>query len=75
LNEIVADGNEVLCDDALELAGGYGQPDNDSIRQCYYMISKPEAHPTPLRFPAGPPLMDYRPDLTAYDGLMGGVTR
>ena len=51
LMEMVKDGNESLCDDALELAGEYGQPDNDSIRQCYYMIAKPENHPHPLRLP------------------------
>ena len=73
LSEIVQDGNEALCDDVLELAGGYGRPDNDSIRQCYMLISKPENHPQPLIFEANPPLSNYCPDLTVYDKLTGGV--
>lgn len=73
LMEMVKDGNESLCDDALELAGEYGQPDNDSIRQCYYMIAKPENHPHPLRLATEPPLLNYRPDLAAYDKLTGGA--
>jgi len=75
LTEIVEDGNEALCDDALELASEYGNPDNDSIRQCYYMIARPENHPRPLRFPTEPPTLNYRPDLTIYDGLTGGVAK
>lgn len=73
LMEMATDGNEALCDDALELAGEYGQPDNDSIRQCYYMITKPENHPYPLRLSTEPPLLNYRPDLAAYDRLTGGA--
>jgi transposase len=42
LSEIVADGNESLCDDALELAGENGKLTIDNIRQCYLMISKAE---------------------------------
>ena len=73
LSEIVADGNESLCDEALELAGEYGNLDSDNIRQCYLFISKPEKHPQPLTFVTEPPLANYRPDLSAYDGLtMGG---
>lgn len=75
LMEIVEDGNESLCDDALELAAECGRTDADSIRQCYYMIAKPENHPHPLVLSTSPPLLDYRPDLSAYDGLMGGVAR
>ena len=73
LMEIVRDGNEALCDDALELAFENGRMDADSIRQCYYMISKPENYPAPLTLCTAPPLMNYQPDLTVYDGLAGGA--
>jgi hypothetical protein len=69
LSEIVADGNEALCDDALELAGEYGNLDIDNIRQCYLLISKPENYPQPLKFTVEPPLLNYRPDLSVYDSL------
>jgi len=75
LSEIVADGNEALCDEALGLASDYGSPDNDSIRQCYLLISKPGDYPQPLVLEADPPLLNYRPDLSAYDSLIGGVRR
>lgn len=71
LNEIVSDGNVSLCDDALTLAGECGRMDTDSIRQCYYMISKAENHPKPITVSSAPTI-DYTPNLTAYDGLMGG---
>jgi hypothetical protein len=69
LAEMIEDGNEALCDDALELAEKYGQPDNDSIRQCYYLIARPENYPTPLRLSPETPLLNYMPDLAAYDSL------
>lgn len=72
LREIVRDGNEALCDDAVAMAHECGRCDADSIRQCYYMISKAERHPHPLKFSADTPTIDYNPTLTAYDGLMGG---
>jgi len=73
LNEIVNEGNESLCDEALELAGEYGKIDNDSIRQCYLLISKPENRPKPLALSPETPLTGYRPDLGAYDKLTGGA--
>jgi hypothetical protein len=73
LAEMVNDGNESLCNDALELAETYGQPDNDSIRQCYYLIAKRENHPQPLQFSTQTPLLNYRPDLAVYDSLTGGT--
>ena len=75
LSEIVRDGNEALCDDALELAGEYGKLDNDNIRQCYLFISRPENHPQPLQLSVVPPLTNYRPDLSVYDNLAGGVAK
>jgi len=71
LSEIVKDGNEALCDDALELANEYGKLDNDNIRQCYLLISKPEKYPQPLALSTQPPPLNYRPDLGAYDALTG----
>jgi len=73
LLEIVKDGNESLCDDALELANEYGKLDSDNIRQCYLLISKPEKYPQPLALSTEPPPLNYRPDLAAYDSLMGGA--
>ena len=71
LSEIVSDGNAALCDDALELAGENGRTDADSLRQCYYMVAKKEYRPDPLKLP-GSPDWHYNPNLSAYDGLMGG---
>jgi transposase len=75
LSEIVEDGNEALCDDALELAGEHGKLDSDNIRQCYLFISKPENYPQPLKLSASPPLLNYRPDLSVYDSLTGGAAK
>lgn len=72
LEEIVQDGNASLCEDALELAGENGRTDADSIRQCYYMIARKEFHPEPLSLLESSPVLNYRPNLSAYDGLMGG---
>ena len=74
LKEIVNDGNSALCDEALELASENGRTDADSLRQCYYMISKKEYRPDPLRL-SGDPVMNYNPNLSVYDGLMGGEAR
>jgi hypothetical protein len=74
LSEIVNDGNEALCDEALELAAECGRLDIDSIRQCYLTISKPESHPHPLKLDANPPLLNYIPDLSVYDCLVGGAS-
>lgn len=72
LLEIVEEGNQSLCEDALELASEHGRTDSDSIRQCYYTISRREHHPPPLQLHSQPPVLDYRPDLSAYDSLTGG---
>lgn len=72
LQEIVRDGNEKLAGDAIDLARECGRLDADSIRQCYYMISKAEHHPLPLTFSSQTPTLGYNPNLTAYDNLMGG---
>ena len=71
LSEIVADGNSEFCDDALEMAAANGRADVDSLRQCYYMIAKKEYRPDPLKL-SGAPLLNYNPNLSAYDGLIGG---
>jgi hypothetical protein len=75
LQEIVKDGNEYLCDEALELAKESGRLDADSIRQCYVFIAKPESTPPPLLLSSSPPLINYNPDLTLYDELTGGLTQ
>ncbi len=71
LGEIVNDGNASLCDDALELALANGRTDSDSVRQCYYMVAKKEYRPDPLKISAAP-VLNYNPNLSVYDGLMGG---
>lgn len=71
LCEIVSDGNAALCDDALLLAQENGRTDADSLRQCYYMISKREYRPVPLNLGSSP-VVNYNPNLSVYDGLMGG---
>jgi len=69
LSEIIKDGNETLCDDALELAWEHGKPDSDNIRQCYMLIAKPESHPKPLHLLSAPSQHGYSPDLSVYDSL------
>ena len=73
LMEIVRDGNESLCDEALELAYENGRSDADSILQCYYFISKLESHPKPMMLTTDPPMSNYQPDLAMYDTLTGGT--
>lgn len=74
LDEIVRDGNAPLCEDALSLAVENGRTDSDSIRQCYYMIAKKEFRPKPLELRVPTPKLRCEPNLTAYDGLTGGVS-
>ena len=66
------DGNVAQCAEALELANENGRTDVDSIRQCYYMITRREFHPRPLALTDNVPALNYSPNLSAYDGLMGG---
>ena len=54
------------------MAAANGRADVDSLRQCYYMIAKKEYRPDPLKL-SGAPLLNYNPNLSAYDGLMGGA--
>jgi transposase len=72
LSEIVNDGNAAFCDDAIMLASEYGCSDNDSIRQCYYMLSKAENNPKPLSISVATPMLGYNPNLSVYDNLTGG---
>ena len=72
LSEIVRDGNAELCGEALELAAENGRTDAESIRQCYYMVARKEFRPNPLRLDNDAPPLNYAPDLSAYDNLMGG---
>jgi len=72
LMEIVQDGNAELCDDVLSLAGQYGRSDAESIRQCYYNIAKKTRSIEPLTLGVTMQLLNYIPNLSAYDNLMGG---
>lgn len=73
LAEIVQDGNASLCDDTLVLANECGRTDADSLRQCYYMITKREYRPVPLTLITSAPSLNYNPNLGIYDGLTGGA--
>lgn len=73
LEEIVQDGNTSVCEDVLELASRNGRIDPDSIRQCYYMITKKEFRPAPLKLRTTTPELHYMPNLTVYDDLTGGA--
>jgi transposase len=75
LSEIVRDGNEALCDEALELASEHGKLDAENIRQCYLFISRAENYPPPLKLATNPPSLNYRPDLTVYDNLAGRAAK
>ena len=74
LREIVEDGNAGLCDEAITFAGECGRWDSDSLRQCYYKISKKEYHPQPLMLSADTPALNYNPQLSDYDSLTGGAS-
>lgn len=76
LKEIVNDGNEKLCDDTIILAKETGKTDAESLRQCYYLISKREFHPKPLDLSSLPvPSVKISPSLKVYDVLTGGGIR
>lgn len=73
LYEIYTDGNIGLCNDAVLMALENGRTDADSIRQCYYMITKRENHPKPLEIESSVPQLTYTPNLSTYDTLTGGA--
>jgi len=73
LQEIIREGNENLCDEVISFARECGRSDIESIRQCYYMISRSEYHPQPIPFSSFIPDVGYNPNLNAYDCLTGGV--
>jgi len=72
LQEIVNDGNVELCDEAISFAQECGRTDVESIRQCYYMISRTEYRPNPVSLSALVPAVGFSPNLDAYDHLTGG---
>jgi transposase len=72
LREIVQEGNAELCDGVLSLAGRYGRTDTESLRQCYYNLTKKEQPPEPLTLGNATPRLNYIPNLSAYDSLTGG---
>ena len=72
LKEIVIDGNAARCTNVLSLAGKNGRTDTDSIRQCYYLLSRGPNVPEPLDLDMVAPVLNYRPNLSEYDALTGG---
>jgi transposase len=76
LHEIVSAGNEGICETVLELTSEalHGEPDVDSIRQCYLTLSDTRGSPAPLSLTSKPLQWVYRPDLTAYNALLSPHT-
>lgn len=72
LMEIVKDGNEELCNPVLRLAAQYGRNDTESVRQCYYNLARKVPSLKPLVLGSSTPLLNYTPNLSAYDCLTGG---
>lgn len=72
LMEIVNDNNIEICDNVIVLANNYGRTDIDSLRHCYYNLSKKAISPAPLNLSAKAPTLDYNPNLSSYDNLIGG---
>lgn len=72
LMEIVSDDNADICDRVLSLATDYGRTDIQSLRQCYYNLSKKENNPAPLDLGVKTPMLYYNPNLASYDNLTGG---
>jgi len=72
LREIVSDNNTDMCDNVLSLAANYGRTDIESLRQCYYNLSKKANNPAPLDLGVNTPMIDYNPNLSSYDNLTGG---
>ena len=72
LKEIVIDGNAARCTNVLSLAGKNGRTDTDSIRQCYYLLSRGSKAPEPLDLETVAPVLNYSPNLSEYDALTGG---
>jgi hypothetical protein len=58
---------------ALELAREYGILDNDSIRQCYLLITNRKDGLRRLRWQSNLQPLRYDPDLCVYDALTGGA--
>ena len=71
LYEMTQEGNDRFCEPSLEMAIHNGRCDSDSIRQCYYLLSRKEKTPEPLKLNSAP-VTGYMPDLSAYDSLTGG---
>jgi len=72
LMEIVSADDTDICDDVLTLAASYGRTDTESLRQCYYTLSKRSINPEPLKLSVQTPKLNYIPNLSSYDNLTGG---
>jgi len=72
LMEIVSADDTDICDDVLTLAASYGRTDTESLRQCYYTLSKRSTNLEPLKLSVQTPSLNYSPNLSSYDSLTGG---
>lgn len=72
LEDIVRDGNADCCEDILTLSQQSGKSDVESVKQCYYSLLKEDKTPEPLKLLSPMPMFNYAPDLSVYDGLIGG---
>lgn len=73
LQEIVKQDSIDVGEEALKLAGLYGKTDVESIRQCYYGLTHETWNPKPCNLSVSTPLINNKPELAVYDGLMRGV--
>lgn len=60
--------------DIPALAQQNGRSDVDNIKQCYYSLLKESKTPDPLDLLSKVPTLNYKPNLSVYDSLVGGKT-
>ena len=72
LCDMVEDNNAENCTEILMLVQQNGTSDVEILRQCYYSLLKEERTPEPLKLLSDVPILNYHPDLKAYDMLTGG---
>ncbi len=72
LMEIVKDDNTSMCDNVMTMAHSCGKTDIETVRQCYYNLPKKPHLPESLELNIEVPVLNYHPDLSTYDSLIGG---
>lgn len=72
LMEIIQDGNDTMCDSVIAMASNCGRLDAETLKQCYYSLSKGNIAREPVSLDFETPILNYNPDLSVYDNLTGG---